>query len=580
MATLSFIIDAQNRAGQAIKEVESQVKGLEGKVKDMQPVFQKMALVGTAAFAGIAAASWKAIEAYGVQERYEIKLAHLLKQTTDATDEQVQALYDQASALQQVGVYGDEVTLSLMGQLATFELNSETIATMTPAILDMIAAEKGLNATTEDMISFGNAFGTAMEGKYAALTHRGFNLDAETMRIIENGTETEKAAAIIAYLTGTYGGLNEAMRETSQGGLQAMKNELGDLWESIGQALIPIIKDLTETLLPVLQKTVEWAKENPQLVKTIIIASGAIAGIIAVIGTLGLMLPPIIAGFKLLGVAIGILTSPISLIIAAIALLVAGIVYLWNTNETFRNTIIAIWEGIKSYIEGWIASVIAGFKFLVDGVKMYINWWVKNVALLWEWLEKAFNGSVDFMKKGIEDLVAFLEFLAQGWIVLFDLIIKISSDLAQWIIKTWKVIMDKTEEIWTGVANFFSGFWNNLKSTTKAAVDWLMGVIQPFINAFETVKSGASWIASQAGGVLSGAGNFIGGLMGGGQFGIDNVPRTGMYMLHRGEQVVPAGSGTGGGITVNINGGYYLSEQIAEDLGDKIIDQLKRQMKI
>ena len=31
MATLSFIIEAQNRAGQTIKEVESQVKGLEEK---------------------------------------------------------------------------------------------------------------------------------------------------------------------------------------------------------------------------------------------------------------------------------------------------------------------------------------------------------------------------------------------------------------------------------------------------------------------------------------------------------------------------------------------------------------------
>jgi hypothetical protein len=40
-----------------------------------------------------------------------------------------------------------------------------------------------------------------------------------------------------------------------------------------------------------------------------------------------------------------------------------------------------------------------------------------------------------------------------------------------------------------------------------------------------------------------------------------------------------AGMG-GGGITVNINGGYYLSEDVARDLGGKIIDMLKLNRKL
>ena len=39
--------------------------------------------------------------------------------------------------------------------------------------------------------------------------------------------------------------------------------------------------------------------------------------------------------------------NPVLLIAAAIAALVAGFIYLWNTSEEFRNFWIGLWEGIK-----------------------------------------------------------------------------------------------------------------------------------------------------------------------------------------------------------------------------------------
>ena len=73
-----------------------------------------------------------------------------------------------------------------------------------------------------------------------------------------------------------------------------------------------------------------------------------------------------------------------------------------------------------------------------------------------------------------------------------------------------------------------------------------------------------------------------GGIMGGYQFGTSYVPATGPYMLHKGEAVIPANRNTGrsSNITVNINGGNYLSEEVAEDMGNMIIDKLKLQLKL
>ncbi|MDD4609455.1 MAG: phage tail tape measure protein [Bacteroidaceae bacterium] len=61
--------------------------------------------------------------------------------------------------------------------------------------------------------------------------------------------------------------------------------------------------------------------------------------------------------------------------------------------------------------------------------------------------------------------------------------------------------------------------------------------------------------------------------------GTNYVPETGVYTLHKGEKVVPRGqTGGSGSVSVNIYGGTYLSENVAEQIGNKIINRLKFQM--
>ena len=52
--------------------------------------------------------------------------------------------------------------------------------------------------------------------------------------------------------------------------------------------------------------------------------------------------------------------NPISIIIAAVAALVAGLMYLWNTNEDFKEAVLEIWESIKEEISNAI-SVLCTF---------------------------------------------------------------------------------------------------------------------------------------------------------------------------------------------------------------------------
>jgi hypothetical protein len=183
-----------------------------------------------------------AIEAEKQQER----LAALLRNTAGATEEQIKTLNDQAVALSKVGVATrDNVTIT-QSQLATFDLKAGTIAKLTPAILDYVIAEKGATASTDDFKSMTNGLAQALQGNFASLTATGFVLDAATKELIKNGTETERAAALVDVLNSTYKGFNETVGETAEGQLIRLQNAFDDTRVKIGEALLPIVLELLE----------------------------------------------------------------------------------------------------------------------------------------------------------------------------------------------------------------------------------------------------------------------------------------------------------------------------------------------
>src|SRR5690606_9863042 len=127
------------------------------------------------------------------------------------------------------------------------------------------------------------------------------------------------------------------------GSLQTLQIEA--LTPLMEETLGPFIEQVTQ----VINGVTDWVRENPQLTSTIVMVAGALAA-------LGPTL--LIAGqaISAIGVAIGFLTSPIGLVIAALAAFAAA----WATDfggiRTFIET--EVFPRLQQFF-GWLGGVWA-----------------------------------------------------------------------------------------------------------------------------------------------------------------------------------------------------------------------------
>jgi hypothetical protein len=189
----------------------------------------------------------------------------------------------------------------------------------------------------------------------------------------EGSTATEALAQIQQAAAGqaeTYG-------KTVAGQFDILKNSFGEVSESIGGVLIPILSDLFKQIMPVINSVRQWMVENPGLTKTIVIIVAAIGGLLMVLGPLLMILPGLITALPLLGAAFTIATGPVGWIIAAIAALIAIGILLWKNWDTISIKAKEIWGDVVNFFKGVWNMLISGFEnyvnFYVNGINMIIG---------------------------------------------------------------------------------------------------------------------------------------------------------------------------------------------------------------
>ena len=167
--------------------------------------------------------------------------------------------------------------------------------------------------------------------------------------------------------------------------------------------------------------------------------------------------------------------NPIGAIIAAIGLLITGLVLLWNNCEWFRNFIIENWQGLLLYL---VNPVLGAFKLIYDNCEWFRDF-VNNFATgVRDLFVNAWNAIVSFFT---ETIPQFIESVGQWF---NELPYKIGyalgyaiAQVIQWGIDLWNFATTTVPEFIGQVVNFFSELpgkiWNGYVTLQHELVHFL-----------------------------------------------------------------------------------------------------------
>lgn len=232
------------RAGADFSGVSKSMKKAQRDVMRFKQNFQNTArrvmqisiVVGTATVL----AAKKAIDAADEQIQQGVKLATVMKQRMKATDAMVDSVKKLASEQQTLGIIDEELQLAGAQQLATFLNQSDSLNKLIPAMNNLAAQQKGVNATSSDMVNIANMMGKVFTGQIGALKRVGISFTEAEGKVLSYGSESEKAAMLAQVITSNVGEMNSELAKTPLGQMQQLKNEIGDLWEYAGMVVMPI----------------------------------------------------------------------------------------------------------------------------------------------------------------------------------------------------------------------------------------------------------------------------------------------------------------------------------------------------
>ena len=430
--------------------------GMQSKLSSVSSKLFRAGAIATAVSVPIIAGIKKAMGAYQIQSAAETKLTEIYKTRMGATKGAAKETMKLASALQKEGVIGDEVTLSGAQQLATFAKYPKTVNKLLPAMGNLLAQQKGVNATSEDAVNIGNLMGKVMQGQTGALKRVGVTFDENQEKILKYGTEEEKAATLAEVITSNVGNMNKTMAKTPEGKIQQMKNSLGDMAEEVGRVLAPALANLAKwvstKVIPKLEKFFQFMNEHPRIKKLALV----ITGLAVAIGPVLMAISTFIRLWTTLKIVMSAMTGPIGLIITAIGLLVVGFIYLWKKSKAFRDFWKKLWNGIKVIVHAVVTVIVGYFRF-----------WYNAIKRIWSGASKFFSGIAHRIKNVFHSIPAFFrEKFSAAW----SAVKRIFSGVGRFFSGIASTIRDKFSSLGSKIGSAIGGA---MKSTINAVLQFI-----------------------------------------------------------------------------------------------------------
>lgn len=213
--------------------------------------------------------------------------------------------------------------------------------------------------------------------------------------------------------------------EGAMGNLEAAVTDgLMQIYDAIGSenvtGFINSINDGVSKVIPPIKDGVSWLKDNlPTIAPLLAGISAALVGIMV-----AQKVEAMVTAFRAWKTATEGLTvaqrllnaaqlaSPIGLVIALVAGLVAALVVLWNTNDGFRDAVMSAWQGIQDFVGNAIQSIQDFFSNLGTTIsqlpQMFSDWLNSVIATVTGWVSNMAEQAASAGSQFVSNVVSFI----------------------------------------------------------------------------------------------------------------------------------------------------------------------------
>jgi len=266
---------------------------------------EKMGVAGAVAAGAIAAFGVSSVKAYSEAEAAQAKLQDTFDKFPRLADVSIESLRDYNGELQKKTRFDDDAIASGQAILGQYEITGKQLQELTPLIADF-AAKTG--QSFEDASA---AVGKGLLGSGKAFKQIGLDFE-------DAGSQTANFEQIMSGLRTQVGGFAETEALTGAGAAERLKNQFGELQETVGAQLLPPLTELAGIASDVLVKF----NELPGPVKNV-------TGGIVLLSTAALVAAPRIAATATALAAVNTSAVIAAAPLAIIAGIIGGMAYEW-----------------------------------------------------------------------------------------------------------------------------------------------------------------------------------------------------------------------------------------------------------